>query len=151
MAAEAIRDETLEPRSRGTGLAPGQMKELIRSVIRSAALATFGVERLVQGSLGGDSKRRTATYARHVARSPFMLHACNVHCDRARDLIWNGRVCDGKSTVGIEKLEPVRTGPHAIRIHVLYLVWSRGDGLSSVGRRGPVCDYCGGTESNSQE
>jgi hypothetical protein len=35
-----------------------------------------------------------------------MLHACNVHCDRARDLIWNGRVCDGKSTVGIEKLEP---------------------------------------------
>jgi hypothetical protein len=86
----------------------------------------------VQGSLGGDSKRRTATYARHVARSPFMLHACNVHCDRARDLIWNGRVCDGKSTVGIEKLEPVRTGPHAIRIHVL---GSTSSGLVEMGCR----------------
>ena len=87
----------------------------------------------MQGSLGGDSKRRTATYARHVARSPFRLHACNVHCDRARDLIWNGRVCDGKSTVGIEKLEPVRTGPHAIRIHVLY--GSTSSGLVEMGCR----------------
>ena len=68
-------------------------------------------------------------------------------------------MCDGKSTVGIEKLEPVRTGPHAIRIHVLYIVLSRGDGLmSSVSGEEDLCVIIvhvivaeSNHESNSQE